>query len=247
VPRPASKPDDGFFSAIANAGASGRREEMPDRPEPSQLLVDQRDEPDPPRNVSGQVESRQRYEHVVRHGGSHLLPPTARSLPCRRRVYGVAAAPWHCRAHRQGAIFGYDSVTLAEKQRHLAEDLAVIDDPQERLAFVVDRAKKVPPLPTAERTDDHRVRGCVSVVYLAGTLDAEGRCQFRCDADSPLVRGLVALLCDFFSGATPVEIAASDADPLGALGLTKNLTPTRQNGLASTRAAIRAFATANLA
>jgi cysteine desulfuration protein SufE len=137
-------------------------------------------------------------------------------------------------------------VTLAEKQRLLADDLAVIDDPQERLAVVIDRAKKLPPLPADQRTDDHRIRGCVSVVYLAGTIDAEGRCQFRCDADSPLVRGLVALLCDFFSGATPAEIATSDADPLGALDLAKNLSPTRQNGLASTRATIRVFATAHL-
>lgn len=133
-------------------------------------------------------------------------------------------------------------MTLAEKQTQLAADLAIIDDSQERLAVVVDRAKKSPPLPATERTDDHRVRGCVSVVYLVGEVAAEGRCTFRCDADSPLVRGLVALLCEFFSGATAAEIAASNADPLGALGLTKNLSPTRQNGLASARAAIREFA-----
>ena len=137
-------------------------------------------------------------------------------------------------------------MTLAAKQQQLADDLAIIDDPQERLGAVVDRAKKLSPLSAAERTDEHRVRGCVSVVYLVGTVDAAGRCQFRCDADSPLVRGLVALLCDFFSGATPLEIATSEADPLGALGLTKNLSPTRQNGLTSTRAAIGAFAKKHL-
>ncbi len=137
-------------------------------------------------------------------------------------------------------------MTLAEKQTQLAADLTIIDAPQERLAVVVDRAKKLPPLPASERTDEHRVRGCVSVVYLVSTVDAEGRCQFRCEADSPLVRGLVALLCEFFSGAPAAEITASDADPLGALGLTKNLSPTRQNGLASARAAIRAFAEKHL-
>ena len=137
-------------------------------------------------------------------------------------------------------------MTLAAKQQQLADDLAIIDDPQERLGAVVDRAKNLPPLSAAERTDEHRVRGCVSVVYLVGEVDAAGRCQFRCDADSPLVRGLVALLCDFFSGATPAEIATSGADPLDALGLTKNLSPTRQNGLTSTRAAIRAFAKKHL-
>jgi len=137
-------------------------------------------------------------------------------------------------------------VTLAEKQLQLADTLAVIPDPQERLATVVDRARKLPPLPATERTDAHRVRGCISLVHLVGEL-REGRCHFRADADSPLVRGLVGLLCEFFSGATPAEIAASSADPLAELGLVSNLSPTRQNGLTAVRAAIRAFAEKNSA
>jgi cysteine desulfuration protein SufE len=132
-------------------------------------------------------------------------------------------------------------VTLSEKQQHLIEDYAIIDDIQERLALVVDRAKKLPPLTESERTDTHRVRGCISLVHLVGEV-RDGLCYFRCDADSPLVRGLVALLCDFFSGATPAAIVATDADPLAAIGLVQNLSPTRRHGLASARAAIRAFA-----
>ncbi len=132
-------------------------------------------------------------------------------------------------------------MTLADKQRHLADTLAIIPDAQERLAVVVDRAKKLPPLAEPERTDATLVRGCVSRVHLVAEL-RDGRCHFRCDADSPLVRGLVALLCEFFSGVAPAEIAASDADPLAELGLIKNLSPTRQNGLAAVRATIRAFA-----
>jgi cysteine desulfuration protein SufE len=132
-------------------------------------------------------------------------------------------------------------VSLVEKLQRLADDLAIIDDPQERLGAVVDRAKKLPPLAAAEHTDANRVRGCVSLVYLVGEV-RDGRCTFRCEADGPLVRGLVALLCDFYSGATPAEIAASDVDPLEAIGLAKNLSPTRRNGLASARATIRAIA-----
>lgn len=133
------------------------------------------------------------------------------------------------------------NVTLAEKQQHLADTLALIPDAQERLATVVDRARKLPSLAATERTDATRVRGCVSQVYLVSEL-RDGRCHFRADADSPLVRGLVALLCEFFSDLTPAEIAAADIDPLAELGLLKNLSPTRQNGLASARAAIRTFA-----
>lgn len=132
-------------------------------------------------------------------------------------------------------------MNLAERQQLLVDDLAIIEDPQERLAAVVDRAKRLPPLPASDRTEDHRVRGCVSQVWVIGEL-RDGRCEFRCDADGPLVKGLVAFLCEFFSGATPAEIAASNADPLEALGLMRNLSPTRHNGLAAVRARIRELA-----
>ena len=136
-------------------------------------------------------------------------------------------------------------MTLAEKQRLLGEELAAIEDAHERLAGIVARSRRLQPLTDLERTDANRVRGCVSTVWLVGEL-RDGRCYFRCDADGPLVKGLVALLCDFFSGTTPAEIAVTDTDPLAALGLTENLSPTRRNGLASTQAAIVAFAAANL-
>jgi cysteine desulfuration protein SufE len=132
-------------------------------------------------------------------------------------------------------------MTLAEKQRHLVDDLAIIDDLQERLSAVVDRAKRQPPLPAAERSDDHRVRGCISQVWLVSEV-REGRLFFRSDADGPLVRGLVYLLADFFSGALPAEIVASDADPLAALDLVRTLSPTRRNGLTAVRARIREIA-----
>lgn len=134
---------------------------------------------------------------------------------------------------------------LARKLDQLVQDLAVIDDMQERLALVVDRAKRVPPLPPAARTDANRVPGCVSVVWLVSAL-RDGVCEFRADAESPLVRGLVLLQCDFFSGFPPAALAHTEVDPLEALGLAKNLSPTRRNGLAAVRAAIRAFAAAQL-
>jgi cysteine desulfuration protein SufE len=137
-------------------------------------------------------------------------------------------------------------MTLAEKQQQLAETLAIIPDVQERLAVIVGRARKQPPWPEAERTEAHRVRGCVSQVYLVSEL-RDGRCYFRAGADSPLVGGLVLLLCEFFSGLTPAEIAGSEADPLSELGLMQSLSPTRQNGLTAVRAALRAFAARNLA
>jgi cysteine desulfuration protein SufE len=131
---------------------------------------------------------------------------------------------------------------LADRLQRLSDEFAPIEDPQERLAFAVDHARRLPPLAAAERTEEHRVRGCVSQAWIVGEI-RDDLCHFRCDADSPLVKGLLALLCEFFSATPPAEIAASDADPLGALGLTRHLSPTRQNGLAHARARLRALAT----
>ena len=120
-------------------------------------------------------------------------------------------------------------------------DLSVIDDPQERLAVVVDRARNRPPLPDTERTEAHRVKGCVSLAWVVGEV-RDGRCRFRCDADSPLVRGLIVLLCDFYSDTPPAEVFATEPELFEQLNLARNLSPTRLNGLGSVRAAIRAFA-----
>jgi len=134
-------------------------------------------------------------------------------------------------------------VTLAEKQQQMIEDLAIVDDPQERLSLVVDRARKRPPLAEAERTEAHRVKGCISQAWIVGER-RDGRGYLSCDAESPRVRGLVVLLCDLYSDATPAEIAATEPVLLEELGLARNLSPTRLNGLRSVRAAIRDFAAA---
>lgn len=130
---------------------------------------------------------------------------------------------------------------LAEKLQRVISDFAMFDDPHERLAVLVDRTRRVPPLPAEKRIDANRVRGCVSVVWLACELRGN-RCYFRGDAESPLVRGLVIFLSNFFDGAPVAEVAESNLEPLETLDLMRNLSPTRRNGLAAARDAIRAFA-----
>lgn len=130
---------------------------------------------------------------------------------------------------------------MTDQQQEFIDDLNIIEDPQERLTIVVDRAKRHSPLSETERGDSNRVPGCISQVWVIGEL-RDGRCLFRCDADGPMVKGLVALLCEYFTNTDPAETAANETDPLTELGLLKNLSPTRQNGLAAVRAAIRSFA-----
>jgi cysteine desulfuration protein SufE len=132
-------------------------------------------------------------------------------------------------------------MTVVEKQNQIVEDFGVIENRQERLAAIVDRARHQPPLPAAARTGENRVAGCISSVWILAEL-REGRLHFRHDADSPLVRGLVALLCDLYEGGTPEEIVRVEPALLEALDLLRDLTPTRRNGLAAVRARLKALA-----
>jgi cysteine desulfuration protein SufE len=132
-------------------------------------------------------------------------------------------------------------MSLAEKQQQLIARFRIIADAQERLAAIVARGRKWPAPADCERTDASRVQGCVSQVWLVGSLEA-GRCRFRAAADSPLVQGLVALLCELYDGESAEEIAAVEPVLFGELGLSRQLSPTRLNGLANVRRVIREFA-----
>lgn len=134
-------------------------------------------------------------------------------------------------------------VTVAERQQQMLADLLLIEDAQERLAAIVDRARPRLAVSRAEHIDDNRVRGCISPVWLVCET-RDGLCWFRSDAESPLVRGVVALLCDLYSGGEPADIVATEPALIEQLGLTRTLSPTRLNGLRSVRARIRDYAAA---
>ena len=129
---------------------------------------------------------------------------------------------------------------LAEKQRQLIEDLLLIPDVQERLSALTSYAARMH-LPPEQQTDANRVSGCVSRVWLSGELRG-GRTRFDCEADSPMVKALVALLCDLYSDATPQEVSLVEPEIWEGCHFTKMLTPTRLNGLAHVRARIRQLA-----
>ena len=129
-----------------------------------------------------------------------------------------------------------------ERQAAIQRVLGAIDDPQERLTVAMGWKSTMGPLHEEERIEENLVRGCVSRVWLAAEMEGE-RCRFRVDADSPLVRGLVGLLCGIYDGAMPAEVIGEEPVVLEESGILRNLSPTRQNGLAAVRRALVEFAT----
>ena len=132
-------------------------------------------------------------------------------------------------------------MSLAEKQRQLVAKLAIIEDPHERLAALMSRAKKCP-APAAEHlTEKHRIIGCQSRVWLTGEF-ADGACRWRMESEAPMVKGLVALLCELYEGATPEAVLGLEPTLFDDLGIVRMVSGTRLAGLASVRMRMKQIA-----
>ena len=119
--------------------------------------------------------------------------------------------------------------TGSEALDRMVERLGSTADPKRRYEYVLWLAKKLKPLPTEEQTEDIRVRGCVSQVFVRGELE-DGVMHWRGDSDALITKGLLALLIQGLDGLTPEQVQAVDPAFIEATGLQTSLTPSRANG-----------------
>ncbi len=131
-------------------------------------------------------------------------------------------------------------MSLVTKRAELVAELEPFSDHHERFQYVIDRAKLAPALPSELKLDAFLISGCTSNLWLVPSLES-GACRFRCDADSLITKGIASLVCEFYDGATPAEVAATDADFLAQVGVTQHLSPNRRNGLTNLVGKIRNF------
>jgi cysteine desulfuration protein SufE len=137
------------------------------------------------------------------------------------------------------------SITLED----VYDAFELLDDWEDRYAFIIDLGKQLPPFPDAERTEKNYVHGCQSQVWLIHHFDKEnGKLLLLIDSDAIIVRGLAAIILLAFNNLTPTDLLATDIDKLfERLDLFRHISPTRGNGLRSMISKIRTIATANTA
>lgn len=119
----------------------------------------------------------------------------------------------------------------------IKDAFALIDDWEERYRYLIEIGKALPGLPEAQRTEDNRVKGCASNVWVVTHVDQPGPdavIRFEGESDAHIVKGLVALTLAYYSGRPAREVATDDAFGLfRSFGLEQHLTPQRSNGVRS--------------
>ena len=135
--------------------------------------------------------------------------------------------------------------SAAQAQAAIAEEFAFFGDWSERYQYLIDLGRKLPAFPDDLRTEEHRLHGCQSMVWIVGEGDAQ-RMDFRAISDSAIVSGLAFLALRVYSGRPAEEIVATEPNYVADIGLSKHLSPTRSNGHAALLAFIRERARAAL-
>jgi cysteine desulfuration protein SufE len=130
-------------------------------------------------------------------------------------------------------------------QQDIADEFAFFSDWTERYQYLIDLGKQLPPFPGAYKTEEYRVHGCQSMVWLVPSGDAS-RMHFEATSDSAIVSGLIALVLRVYSDRSAAEIVATEPAFIQTIGLAKHLSPTRSNGLAAMLVKLKAYAAAQL-
>ena len=114
-----------------------------------------------------------------------------------------------------------------------------------RYHYIIQLGRRLPPMPTEMKTEENRVRGCMSPAWLAGGLD-DGEppaLRFVGDSESVIVKGLFAILAEIYNGQPADRALAVDLSGIfERLRLGEALSPNRRNGFYSMVEKIRRVA-----
>lgn len=126
----------------------------------------------------------------------------------------------------------------------LVEDFAFLDDWEDRYRHVIELGKAMPPMDPALHVPATKVDGCASQVWIHPQVE-DGRFDFQGDSDALIVRGLIAVLHQLYSGLPPEHAAKVNAPAeLARLNLQDHLSAQRSNGLRAMVDRLRSHAAA---
>lgn len=122
--------------------------------------------------------------------------------------------------------------TADHAQKAIVEEFAYFSDWSERYQYLIDLGKKLPDVKQQWKTEEHRLTGCQSMVWIVPEGNKD-RLDFSAISDSTIVSGLIFLALRVYSGRSAEEIMSTAPDYIGQIGLAKHLSPTRSNGMKS--------------
>lgn len=119
---------------------------------------------------------------------------------------------------------------INERVDKLKSDFKSFGEWEARYKHLIEIGRKMPPMDESLKTEDNKIKGCQSQVWLHAELVGD-KIHFVADSDASIVKGIVALLVYVYSDSTPDEILSMKPSFLEDIGLREHLSMSRANGL----------------
>jgi len=133
---------------------------------------------------------------------------------------------------------------IEDKISDLKKQFNSLSSWEQKYEKIIELGKKWPGLDDSLKSEDLKVKGCQSQVWIKAELSPDKKVIFKGDSDALLVKGLVAVVLSVYSNETPKTILDTDVSFLSELGFDKGLSPSRSNGLFSMVKQVKYYATA---
>lgn len=125
----------------------------------------------------------------------------------------------------------------------LIEKFKEIENWEDKYKLIIGMGKELSPMKEEYKTDDNKLNGCQSQVWLFAELNGD-KITFTADSDASIVKGIIAMLLSVYSDSTPDEILSTRPDFLEKIGIREHLSMSRASGLASMLKQISVYAIA---
>ena len=119
---------------------------------------------------------------------------------------------------------------IIEKILEMGSNLKMLEG-HDRLHYLIDNAKDIEPLPDAVKTEENRIRGCASKLWLIGGVKEDGTMMYQVDGEAHISKGTAKVVTDIVNGEHRSAVANLTVESFEPLGIKELLTMQRQNGL----------------
>ena len=125
-------------------------------------------------------------------------------------------------------------MNMQQQLTSLRDLFMLFEDPKDKFVQLMDMAKESEQLKENEKVEQNKINGCTSRAWVVTEQNGDDTYTFRTDSDSLIVKGLLTILEQVFSGQNADNILSiNSSDILYSIGLDKTITSQRTNGFSS--------------
>ena len=131
--------------------------------------------------------------------------------------------------------------TINEIEDEIVGEFEMFDSWMDKYEYIIELGKSLPLIEEKYKTDDHKISGCQSQVWLKTNREGD-RVLYKADSDAIITKGLIGLLIRVLSNQKPEDIVNAKLEFIDKIGMKEHLSPNRSNGFQAIINHMKSFA-----